>query len=609
MANKVVRSTKNQINITPVRTLLLFCCVISLYFNSEIADPFNSAKQILLIMASAWLIGALLIQMKLKINYKPMQLQKGFIPLGFFLITGLISYAMSDTKITALFGESQRKLGLITYLGLALFMIFASIYVTVSHINLFYTYTSITLILFLIYGSLQYSGNDFIDWNNNYNSIIGTLGNPNYASAFIAMMASLIFSTIFLKSFSKFTKTLSLMLVCLSTFLIFQSDSKQGLISIAIGVGAILFVKLRTVNKLIGQIFLFTGSFFGILAVLGMLQIGPLTYFLYKDSVTLRGYYWRAGIEMFKSSPFFGVGLDRYGANFNQYKDIEFAQFRGFDLISTNAHNIPIHIFASGGLFFGMSYVILTAFIFYRALKGINKFKGDNLIFFSGIFGAWLAYQAQSIVSIENIGNAVWGWTLGGTIIALTNLNLDPQSPKTKSILALQPIFSMLFLLLSLIPVVGIYKSEQKTMDAQIIFNSNDASKIPELRNLSQEIINNSYSDPFYKLAASNFLITIGDTSDGVRSLKNILKKDSRNTQALSSLANYYESIGDFTNSINYRNKISDFDPYNCRNYLKLGVYYKKISDFNNMVKMLDKINAIAPNSEVAQTANSELKI
>ena len=51
-------------------------------------------------------------------------------------------------------------------------------------------------------------------------------------------------------------------------------------------------------------------------SVLGMLQKGPLQNLLYKDSVSVRGFYWRAAIEMLKSEPLFGVGSDRYGSFF-----------------------------------------------------------------------------------------------------------------------------------------------------------------------------------------------------------------------------------------------------------------------------------------------------
>jgi hypothetical protein len=37
--------------------------------------------------------------------------------------------------------------------------------------------------------------------------------------------------------------------------------------------------------------------------------------------------------------------------------------------------------------------------------------------FFVAIFAAWIAYQAQSLISINQLGLAVWGWALSGAII------------------------------------------------------------------------------------------------------------------------------------------------------------------------------------------------
>jgi tetratricopeptide (TPR) repeat protein len=146
-------------------------------------------------------------------------------------------------------------------------------------------------------------------------------------------------------------------------------------------------------------------------------------------------------------------------------------------------------------------------------------------------------------------------------------------------------------------------------MKAQILFNSNNNNNVQELQIISKSILVNPVADPNYKLAASNFLLTIGDTSAGIESLQNLVARDNRSTQALSSLANYYESIGNFSRAIEYRLKVSKFDPYNCRNYLKLGIYYKKQGDLINSASMLDKILNIAPNSEVAVAAKQELKL
>jgi len=608
VASKNVLKVNSGQNLIPGRTLLFFCTFIALYFNSEIADPFNSAKQFTLIISGAWLIGFFLASRKktqLKYAFK-INTVSGLVLL--FLLFNLISFFQSDDKITALFGESQRKLGLVTYFCLSIIMLFAFKYITNKNLKQFYFFSNLTTFIFASYATLQYSGKDFIKWQNSYNVIIGTLGNPNFASAFMAMMACLSFSAIFLKSKAIYYRLFNFLIVFWLVSLIYLSDSKQGLVSVSLGVGIILGMQIYKYKRSISYLYYLIIGMLGIWSILGMLQIGPLKYWLYKDSVTLRGYYWRAGIEMFKANPVFGVGLDRYGANFNQYKDAEFAVSRGFELMSTNAHNIYIQLFATGGVFLGVTYTALNICIGFKAIKCLRKINSDNLVFLSGLFGSWLAYQAQAIVSIENIGTAVWGWVIGGSILGLTR-NVDTDSVKiNQSKFILQPIYSLGIVLLSLLFLVNLVKSETQTMKAQILFNSNNNNNIQELQIVSNSIIDNPVADPKYKLAASNFLLTIGDTSGGIESLQNLVARDNRNSQALSSLANYYESIGNYAKAIEYRLKISKFDPYNCKNYLKLGMYYKKQGDLINTASMLEKVLNIAPNSEVAVAAKQELK-
>jgi tetratricopeptide (TPR) repeat protein len=45
---------------------------------------------------------------------------------------------------------------------------------------------------------------------------------------------------------------------------------------------------------------------------------------------------------------------------------------------------------------------------------------------------AWIGYQLQSIISINQIGLAVWGWLLTGALIAY--VNLDAQSSAQESV-------------------------------------------------------------------------------------------------------------------------------------------------------------------------------
>jgi hypothetical protein len=54
-----------------------------------------------------------------------------------------------------------------------------------------------------IYGLMQINGNDFVAWNNPYNSMIATLGNPNFASSLLALIALISFFSFFNKHCSR----------------------------------------------------------------------------------------------------------------------------------------------------------------------------------------------------------------------------------------------------------------------------------------------------------------------------------------------------------------------------------------------------------------------
>jgi O-antigen ligase len=61
----------------------------------------------------------------------------------------------------------------------------------------------------------------------------------------------------------------------------------------------------------------------GVFALLGALQIGPLTKYIYKTSVSLRGEYWQAGWNMGSDHPLTGVGFDTYGDWYRRVRDTQ----------------------------------------------------------------------------------------------------------------------------------------------------------------------------------------------------------------------------------------------------------------------------------------------
>jgi hypothetical protein len=170
----------------------------------------------------------------------------------------------------------------------------------------------------------------------------------------------------------------------------------------------------------------------GFVAVLiGTLNKGPLASLLYKESVTYRGDYWRAGWKMTVDNPIFGVGLDSYGDWYRRSRTIEATLRRGPEVTSNAAHNVFLDISASGGFPLLLIYIALMILVIVSAAKVISRSLGFNAGFV-GLVAGWVAFLAQSLISINQIGLAIWGWVLSGLIIGYEINSRDSQAVTDK---------------------------------------------------------------------------------------------------------------------------------------------------------------------------------
>jgi cytochrome c-type biogenesis protein CcmH/NrfG len=81
-----------------------------------------------------------------------------------------------------------------------------------------------------------------------------------------------------------------------------------------------------------------------------------------------------------------------------------------------------------------MFYLGLVVFVLISAVKVINREQGFNATFV-GLVAGWVGFQAQSIISINQIGLAIWGWVLSGLIIGYEiNTRRDPSAIEGKKI-------------------------------------------------------------------------------------------------------------------------------------------------------------------------------
>ena len=588
--------------------------LITLYFNSKIQDPFNSPKMWLLVLIATWLIGHLIQDIR-KIKSSRLVSRSTLLVCG-FLFALLISAIFTDLNYTSFFGENQRRNGWITYFALGTFFISAALYIRMENIRRFIFVSTATGLTLSIYGMLQISGIDFVSWNNPYNAVISTVGNPNFAAAIMAVMAIIIFGPVLQSGFSVILKSLFLVTFFFILYVIYLSDARQGLLALGLGLAFYINLFIYLKNTKIGVIVSGLFGIVGVGSILGMLQIGPLTDLLYKSSVTVRGYYWRAGLEMFKSEPLTGIGVDRYGAYFKEFRESTYPLNYGFTITSSNAHNVPIQIFATAGMFAGVLYLALMAFIFYQGVKTIRKVDSEKKLLIGGIVSAWLAFQAQSIISIDNIGISIWGWILSGIIIGLANevdskeVNVDNVDKKQfrdlKKIRLMQPVISGLATLLAILLIVPLYRAESNMYQERMRFDPTNSANTGPLIEYANKIFNGKLVDPNYKLTSTTYLFSVGANNEAVVELEKIVKSDPRNQDAYVLLARYYEATSDFQRANEYREIVSKLDPWNSENYLKMGRNYKSLGNTSGMKEALEKILIFDKDSIESKAAQQE---
>ena len=598
----------------PIKLVFNSAVLITLIFSPIIADPFNSPKFWVLILCAS-LISGYIINKKLSLELKDAKFYNILkITLYLYLIFSLISSIQSYNPQISFLGENFRKNGLLTFIALSVFLIAATKYVRFNNLDLVFKRVIFTGAIVSTYSIMQITKNDFIVWSDP-NQIISTLGNSNFAGSVMAIFEIVCFGQLFIKSVNFYYKLFNVSLFILIFYSIQKTNARQALFILAIGIFIILLTRIFTINKKYGQVTLLAFFPVGLLSLLALLQIGPLQTLLYKGTVSIRGYYWRAGIEMFKAHPIFGVGIDNYGKFFKEYREVGYPLKHGFGITSTNAHNIFIQNFATGGIFVGLLYIAIQLIILYRAIFLIKNSIGDNKTKSSIIFAAWLAFQTQSLVSIDNIGLSIWGWVLGGVLVGLSfnsNLTFTSVVKRSNSSINIEwrkVLPSLSLFLASATLIVPLWIGERNiylSLPVAAALQESDPRAEGLFDLYSNQAINAKFISNDYLNIIANSFIETNNNEKALDLLLSINKTDPRNLDTLSLLCVLFENTGNYVESIKYRNEIAKFDPWNAQNYLGLAQLYKLTNDRENMSVMANKILSFAANDPISEVAKKE---
>jgi O-antigen ligase len=612
---------------TKLYALPMGIALIDLIFHTTSLDPLNPAKLWALGLLAAWMFADLTSSHEF-VDYLRNQLTFAFFisVLVGFTILNFVAFLRTSPKTIGLLGDTSRNLGFLNYLFLAIVITYVTLKISLKNIYVL-LWTSISLLsIFSVYGIIQYFKVDFIKWSNPYNPIILTTGNPDFAATLLGLLTVICFGALFIKLPKKYQ--LYLFGLCMfSIIVIYMTHALQGLVGVSAGFGFILFMFALQRNKRIAFSLLATEIVVGVLSILGMLQIGPLAKYFFKSSVTDRGYDWRAALAMFKSHPFFGVGVDRYSDFFMQYREAKYPLLYGYSQGVNNAHNVFLQFFATSGVFVGVFYILLIVFVSWRAIVVLRKNSGTTQMVLTALIAGWVVYVAQSFISVDVLVNSIWGWVLAGAIVGcsmssgtiqLGDATVNPGkssyrgkvdiTDKTKP----QSVYRYFIFVLTLVPLlfvlVPMYRNEVNTEKFLRYSVPSEPAGQDLYKNIAKATFNQPLLNPNYKeqiaakMAQNNFL------GESIDFFKRTIKLDSRNGNSLSLLALVYENSNNPLEAIKVRRQLAVVDPYGANNLLALVSDYLKVGDSANATKVQDSILQMAPRTEIAKSALDLLK-
>ncbi len=377
-------------------------------------DPINPVKMLVVVPVGFMCLGLILTNRK-TVNWNRYKVVLGLI--SAFVVWQLLVVLISGGETyQQIFGTSGRNTGFITYLAFSLVFLGSALASNSELHKRFVIASFVVGAASLIYGAIQAGGADPISWVNPYSPVFGFLGNPNFQSSLLGMLGAIAFAQFFVKGLKIQYKGLIGTYLLATVYIIKETASQQGFLVLALGIGVVTGIYCAQRSRSLG-------ISYGLLSVLGFFVVlfgtlnkGPVASLLYKDSVTYRGDYWQAGWKMTVDHPIFGVGMDSYGDWYRRSRTLAATLRRGPDTTSNAAHNVFLDISSYGGFPLLIIYVALMVLAVISAIKVLKRSTGFNPVF-AGLVGGWVAFQAQSIISINQIGLAMWGWVLSGLII------------------------------------------------------------------------------------------------------------------------------------------------------------------------------------------------
>ena len=591
-----------------VQTLILLggiSTTLAIWTNLE--DPVNLPKMFVLVFFAAIVAGLSLPTLMGARKLTSGSQRVGLALSGIFLLGLLISTIATDVKYTAIFGEFHRNNGALTLFAAVMLAVGASLAFKGSNSLQPLKYLSLLAFLLSFYGLLQFTGSDPIGWNTPYNPIITTLGNPNFTSGMIGV-ASLATLYLFIQEKRVALKVAYLAALLFALFIVFKSDSVQGLFAFLGGTAILLLVKAWQNNKSIGYLTSWLALIGATPIILAVFNIGPLASALYQGTLKNRLDYWQAAWNMFQANPIFGVGIDRYGEYYREYA-VQNQVAQG--MFTNNAHNVYLQFLATGGLVLFIPTLLLFSYITYLAFRGTFKGSPESRSLGGVYLALLLAFLILNIVTIDNIGVGIWLWIIGGivvgrSVVAKSEVVVEKAKKGRQAVvksndLNIAPTIAALVMGIAAIVICA--PLLKNSADLLILKSNAQTSDVNTYLATITEKAKASKSNPQNLVVLADLALQRKNNEVALEISQDLVRADQRSFYGSYLQVLIYEATDQRKSAIPFREKLLVIDKWNTDNMLQLVKSYLEFGEIEKAKAMSAKIASLYPQSADAVKA------
>ena len=345
-------------------------------------------------------------------------LAAGVALLAWGVISAIASGAPWQVSVYGWFGRSDGLLLLTGALGL---LISASA-LTRADVDRLVTWLLAAGAVMVVEAMAQLAGASY-PARSQYDGLSAALGNPNFFAAATAILTVLAVGRALSAARPPSQRWAALALALGLAACSALSQSVQGPVALAIGlVGGGIAWSLQHRGKGRGlalslSALAVVGGVAGV--ALAILQAGPFAAVREAQTIGYREAYWEAAWRMMSGLPIFGSGPDGFARYVAQFRTENYLAAPGSQIRVSVAHDVPLQYGATFGVIGLIAWLVLmvaTGVLLIRALlRGVEH---EWLVV--SVTGAWIAYLAQAMISIDAPGLKALGWLLTGMVIAVS---------------------------------------------------------------------------------------------------------------------------------------------------------------------------------------------